>query len=124
MKKMLLTLFAMYASMNIANAQATGGFEGPSASQLAATTVQEALDLNDEAKVVLQGNIVNSLGDEKYTFKDATGEIVVEIDDEDWHGVKVTPEKTVEIIGEVDKDANEPTKIDVDAVTVKQPFTC
>ncbi|MBR3675729.1 MAG: NirD/YgiW/YdeI family stress tolerance protein [Alphaproteobacteria bacterium] len=119
MKKMLLTLFAMYASMNIANAQATGGFEGPSASQLAATTVQEALDLNDEAKVVLQGNIVNSLGDEKYTFKDATGEIVVEIDDEDWHGVKVTPGKTVEIIGEVDKDANEPTKIDVDAVTVK-----
>jgi len=119
MKKILLTLFAMYASMNIANAQATGGFEGPSASQLAATTVQEALDLNDEAKVVLQGNIVNSLGDEKYTFKDATGEIVVEIDDEDWHGVKVTPEKTVEIIGEVDKDANEPTKIDVDAVTVK-----
>lgn len=119
MKKILLTLFAMYASMNIANAQATGGFEGPSASQLAATTVQEALDLNDEAKVVLQGNIVNSLGDEKYTFKDATGEIVIEIDDEDWHGVKVTPEKTVEIIGEVDKDANEPTKIDVDAVTVK-----
>lgn len=119
MKKMLLTLFVMYASMNIANAQATGGFEGPSASQLAATTVQEALDLNDEAKVVLQGNIVNSLGDEKYTFKDATGEIVVEIDDEDWHGVKVTPEKTVEIIGEVDKDANEPTKIDVAAVTVK-----
>ena len=119
MKKILLTLFAMYASMNIANAQATGGFEGPSASQLAATTVQEALDLNDEAKVVLQGNIVNSLGDEKYTFKDSTGEIVVEIDDEDWHGVKVTPEKTVEIIGEVDKDANEPTKIDVDAVTVK-----
>lgn len=119
MKKILLTLFAMYASMNIANAQATGGFEGPSASQLAATTVQEALDLNDEAKVVLQGNIVNSLGDEKYTFKDSTGEIVVEIDDEDWHGVKVTPEKTVEIIGEVDKDANEPTKIDVDTVTVK-----
>ena len=79
MKKILLTLFAMYASMNIANAQATGGFEGPSASQLAATTVQEALDLNDEAKVVLQGNIVNSLGDEKYTFKDATGEIVVEL---------------------------------------------
>jgi uncharacterized protein (TIGR00156 family) len=119
MKKMLLTLFAMYASMNIANAQATGGFEGPSASQLAATTVQEALDLNDEAKVVLQGNIVNSLGDEKYTFKDATGEIVVEIDDEDWHGVKVTPEDTIEIVGEVDKEFMEKTKIDVKSFTVK-----
>ena len=119
MKKTLLTLFAIYASMNIANAQTTGGFEGPSANQPAAITVQEALKLNDEAKVVLQGNIINSLGDEKYTFKDATGEIVVEIDDEDWRGVKATPEKTVEIVGEVDKDANEPTTIDVDVVTIK-----
>ena len=119
MKKILLTLFAMYASMNIANAQTTGGFEGPNANQLAIITVQEALNLNDDAKVVLQGNIVNSLGDEKYTFKDTTGEIVVEIDDEDWLDVKVTPEKTVEIMGEVDKEANEPTKIDVDVVTIK-----
>ena len=119
MKKTLLTLFAIYATMNIANAQTAGGFEGPSANQPAAITVQEALNLNDEAKVVLQGNIINSLGDEKYTFKDATGEIVIEIDDEDWRGVKATPENTVEITGEVDKDANEPTTIDVDIVTIK-----
>lgn len=119
MKKTLLTLFAIYASMNIANAQATGGFEGPNANQPNVITVQEALNLNDEAKVVLRGNIINSLGDEKYTFKDASGEVVVEIDDEDWHGVKVTPENTVEIIGDVDKEANEPTTIDVDVITIK-----
>ena len=119
MKKTLLTLFAMYASMNIANAQAIGGFEGPNANQPNVITVQEALNLNDEAKVVLRGNIINSLGDEKYTFKDASGEVVVEIDDEDWHGMKVTPENTVEIIGDVDKEANEPTTIDVDVITIK-----
>jgi uncharacterized protein (TIGR00156 family) len=119
MKKTFLALFAVYASMNIANAQTAGGFVGPNANPQALTTVQEALTLNDEAKVVLQGNIINSLGDEKYTFKDATGEVVVEIDDEDWHGVKVTPENRVEIIGEVDKDFAETPKIDVDVVTVK-----
>ena len=120
MKKTLLTLFSIYASMNIANAQTVGGFEGPSVNQSAAViSVQEALNLNDEDKVVLQGNIINSLGDEKYTFKDATGEVIIEIDDEDWKGVKVTPENTVEIVGEVDKDINEPTAIDVDTVTIK-----
>lgn len=119
MKKTLLTLFAMCVSVNMANAQTTGGFEGPSANQPDAITVKEALNLNDEAKVVLKGNITNSLGDEKYTFKDASGEVIVEIDDEDWRGVKVTPENQVEIIGEVDKDFNEATTIDVDVVTVK-----
>ena len=119
MKKTLLTLLSIYVSVNIANAQTVGGFEGPVANQPSVITVQEALNLNDEAKVVLKGNIINSLGDEKYTFKDATGEVVVEIDDEEWNGVKVTPENVVEIIGELDKDTNEPTTIDVDIVTVK-----
>ena len=118
MKKIFLTLLVMLASASIAKSQAMGGFEGPSANQNA-TTVAEALKLSDEANVTLTGQIVNSLGDEKYTFKDATGEVIVEIDDEDWRGVKVTPENTVTINGEVDKEMFEPTKIDVDSVSVK-----
>lgn len=118
MKKIFLTLLVMLASASIANAQAMGGFEGPSANQNA-TTVAEALKLSDEANVTLTGQIVNSLGDEKYTFKDATGEVIIEVDDEDWRGVKVTPENTVTINGEVDKEMFEPTKIDVDSVSVK-----
>lgn len=118
MKKIFLTLLVMLASASIANAQAMGGFEGPSVNQNA-TTVAEALKLSDEANVTLTGQIVNSLGDEKYTFKDATGEVIVEVDDEDWRGVKVTPENTVTINGEVDKEMFEPTKIDVDSVIVK-----
>lgn len=119
MKKTFLTLVAIFLSASTANAQIAGGFEGPSAAQNKTSTVAEALNLSDESNVSLTGQIVNSLGDEKYTFKDKTGEVVIEIDDEDWRGQKVTPESTVTINGEVDKEMFEPTKIDVDTVSVK-----
>ena len=115
MKKILFALLATFTFINQANAQ----FEGPRAPSLAPTTVKQALTLNDDAMVVLTGKIVNNLGDEKYTFKDSTGEITIEIDDEDWRGIKVTPDNTLEIVGEVDKEFNEPTKIDVKSFTVK-----
>lgn len=119
MKKIFLSLLAMFASVQMVHAQANGGFEGPGATTNASITVAEALKLNDDAKVTLVGKIVNSLGDEKYTFQDTTGEIVIEIDDEDWNGIKVTPENTIEINGEIDRDVNEPVKIDVDTFRVK-----
>lgn len=125
MKKILLTLSAVVFA-GVANAQFTGapaqpagGFEGPGVIQNAPNTVKSALAAGDDTPVTLRGQIINSLGDEKYTFKDATGEIAVEIDDDDWHGVKVTPENTIEIYGEVDKEVFEPTKIDVKSFTVK-----
>ena len=71
--------------------------------------------MKDDAKAVLRGNIVKQVGHEKYLFKDATGEIVIEIDDDDWGGVTVGPQDTVELIGEVDKDFNK-VEFDVDIV--------
>ncbi len=97
------------------NPYATGGFNGDTK----ITTVQEALKLYDDSPVVLQGNIINSLGDEKYTFADETGQIIVEIDDEDWRGVNVNSDTTVEIYGEVDKGIFKKTKIDVNSIRVK-----
>ncbi len=118
MKKIFLTLLAICLSVSAANAQMGGGFEGPSVAKNA-TTVAEALKLGDESYVTLTGKIVNSLGDEKYTFKDETGEVIIEIDDEDWRGIKVTPENIITINGEIDKEMFEPTKIDVDSFSVK-----
>lgn len=118
MKKIVYSLLAMFAFMSSATAQ-TGGFEGPGAPAVAPVTVEQALSMNDDAVVVLEGKIINSLGDEKYTFQDKTGEIIIEIDDEDWHGVKVTPDNTVEIRGEIDKDPGETTKIDVKSFSIK-----
>lgn len=124
MKKIFLALITIFASVQLANAQFTnnqnaGGFNGPRAPSMKTITVQQALDMSDDSIVVLEGKIANSLGDEKYLFKDNTGEVIIEIDDEDWHGVNVTPDTTLEIVGELDKEFMEKTKIDVKSFTVK-----
>ena len=58
-----------------ANAQ----FQAPAQ---APVTVEQAKSLPDDTFVVLEGNITQQLGDEKYMFQDPSGTIVVEIDDE------------------------------------------
>ena len=93
-----------------------GGFQGPG---LEPSSVSEALKLNDDTPVVLVGQIEKSLGGEKYLFKDATGSVTVEIDNEDWRGVNVTTKDTIVIQGEVDKDFFK-TEIDVDSVALKK----
>lgn len=95
--------------------QQAGGFQGPG---LAPSSVAEALKLNDDTPVVLVGQIEKSLGDEKYLFKDASGSVTVEIDNEDWRGVTVTPKDTIVLQGEIDKDFFK-TEIDVDSVALK-----
>ena len=118
MKKTMMALLAAVAVLATAQAQTGGGFVGPGTNANSATTVKEALKMGDDARVVLQGRIVASLGDEKYTFQDATGSVMVEIDDDDWRGITVTPETTIEIIGELDKEMFEATKIDVKSFKV------
>jgi uncharacterized protein (TIGR00156 family) len=92
-----------------------GGFTGPG---IEATTVAQSLKLRDDSPVVLQGNIVRSIGKEKYTFKDATGEIVVDIDDRVWAGQSISPDDRIEIQGEIDKDFMDGIEVDVQKVTV------
>ena len=92
----------------------SGGFQGPPMS------VADALKLNDDTAVVLVGQIERSLGDEKYLFKDASGTVTVEIDNEDWRGLNVTPQDTVILNGEIDKEMFKDTKIDVDSIALKK----
>lgn len=117
MKKLAILAFSMLIAIS-ALAQTGGGFVGPGAGG-SATTVQQALSMRDDTPVVLTGKIVSSLGDEKYLFRDATGEIIIEIDDDDWRGITVTPDATLEIVGEVDKEFMDKTKIDVNSFSVK-----
>ena len=94
-------------------APAAGGFQGPGIDMI---TISEALTLPDDAPVKISGKIQKSLGDEKYLFKDSTGTIKVEIDDKHWKGQTVTPADTVIISGEIDKEWNRKTEIDVDRI--------
>jgi uncharacterized protein (TIGR00156 family) len=82
------------------------------------TSVKQALGLKDDTKVQLKGYVVKAVGDEKYQFRDNTGTITVDIDDELWQGKPINAKTPLTLIGEVDIDYK-PAKrveIDVDAV--------
>ncbi|MDD1779676.1 NirD/YgiW/YdeI family stress tolerance protein [Enterovibrio sp. ZSDZ35] len=75
----------------------------------ATSSVSNVLNANaamDDQNVVLTGYIVDSLGNEMYTFKDSTGMITVEIDDEDMAAIDVDATTQVVLVGEVDVEPN------------------
>ena len=81
-------------------------------------SVKDALKLNDDAKVVLEGKIKSQIKSDKYEFVDKNGDvIVVEIDNKKWGNVTANEDTLLRIRGEVDKDLTK-TKIDVDNVEV------
>lgn len=94
-----------------------GGFIGPSGS---VTTVENAKSLRDDTWVALRGKIVQRISDDLYKFQDASGTVNVDIDHKRWNGLTVTPQDTVEIQGEVDKDWNS-VEIDVKQITKVTP---
>lgn len=123
MKKVIAPLafaLAMFglAALSAAPAHAKytgGGFTGPGP---ALVSVQQALDMGDDARVGLKGNIVQHLGDDKYMFRDSTGTVRVEIDDDIWQGQNVGPNDVVELFGKVDKELNS-VEIDVKRLVKK-----
>lgn len=117
-KILVASAFVLAASVSVeafAQMSNAGGFDGPA---MPAVTVADALNMSDDSAVVLVGKIGQNLGNEKYLFKDASGEITVEIDNEDWRGLTVKPEDVIVIEGEVDKDMFK-TEIDVNSVKMK-----
>lgn len=126
MRVLALIIFALLFAMPVqagftgaASAPAAdgkGGFTGPGATNN--TTVQAAKGMRDDTHVTLTGNIVSRISGDKYLFRDATGEITIEIDDDDFRGQNVSPDNTVRIFGEVEKDFGEPAEIDVDRLDV------
>ena len=83
-------------------------------------TVRDAKGMPDDTVLVLRGNIIESLGEEKYMFQDTTDIIPVEIEDETWRGTTVAPSDTVILYGQVDTNGNDVTEIDVTRLEVVQ----
>ena len=116
MKKMCWAAMATIGIMGAAHAdfqaKPRGGFAGGMDNVI---TVRQAREMRDDTYVVLQGNIVQRISNDKYLFEDQTGSITVEIEKKDWAGVTVTPNDTVRLFGEVDSGLFK-TEIDVDHV--------
>lgn len=105
----VLCLTAVVLALPVTPAQA-GFVGGPSP---AVVTAAEAKSLPDDAWVTLQGYIERHIREDHYLFRDETGTITVEIDDEEWGGLVVKPTDKIEISGEVDREFTS-LKIDVD----------
>ncbi len=116
MKTLPLALAGILFSVLLATtsiAQPTGGFTGGkstpggggfSGSANRATTVVEALSMPDDTRTSLRGSIESRIDREHYLFRDNTGTITVEIDDDEWGGVAIAPTDVVVLYGEIDRD--------------------
>ncbi len=72
----------------------------------------------DEQKISLEGRITRKLDAEKYMFSDGTGEIRIEIDDDEFPKTPINAETKVKIEGEVDIHNSKNADIDVDRLTI------
>ena len=112
MKKFLSIFMIIGITTSIVFA-AQGGFRDSANPKK--VTISEISKMSNNSYVSVQGNIVKRISDDKYTFKDATGTITVEIDDDKWGGISAGTQDKLELIGEVEKKYNT-TEIDVDSV--------
>lgn len=98
--------------------QKKGGFQGPSATPVV-STVAQAQKAGDDTRCVLEGHIISQGPEhEVYQFKDETGTMAVEIDDDLFAGRTVTPQTLVRLHGEVDTKLVGDPEIDVDAFEI------
>lgn len=108
MKKLfIVTLLGFLGVSNVLAA----GFNGPADK----TSVIEALKRPDDSYVTVEGNIVKKVSSDKYLFKDATGTMTVEIDNEKWGNADVSERDTLELSGEIERKFNS-VHLDVDIV--------
>lgn len=79
--------------------------------------IKDVLKMRDNQVATIKGNIVKRMSDDKYLFKDNSGEMTVEIDNKYWGGLQVDESNVLELTGKVDKDFN---SISLEVFTVKK----
>ena len=84
-------------------------------------TVAAAKAASDDTGVVLEGKLVSKLRDEHYRFRDATGDIEVEIDARVFPATPVSEHTLVRLHGTVDKDFARSATVDVTQLEVLVP---
>jgi len=103
------------------------GFKGPSqpigsilvtkTGQIQATPAASAKSLTYDTPVMLVGNIIQSIGEDLYTFKDSSGEITVRIKHGDWKGLSIEASDGVVIAGYVKSRSDGQIEIDVKMIS-------
>ncbi|WP_023271011.1 NirD/YgiW/YdeI family stress tolerance protein [Acinetobacter gyllenbergii] len=76
-------------------------------------SVSQVGKLADETGITLTGQISKHLQSDHYEFKDSSGSIGVEIDDDLWRQAGLKVGDHVRLVGEVDTHRYKPTDIEV-----------
>ncbi len=120
MKKLAITalIAAVLPVAAIAGNSVAHSYTGPSAVPVLKSIV-EAQKGADDARFVLEGQVVKQLSKDTYQFRDASGEGVVEIDSKHLPVEKFDQSSRVRLSGKIDKDWYEATpEIDVKSVEI------
>ena len=103
-------LVMFFAAVSI---HAQTGFTGPvqpgiigqpgQAEQLVSVSVEQAKAFGHGTPVIITGNIISGVGNNRYIFRDSSGETILHIGPREWlfFGSTIAPEDTIEISGEV-----------------------
>ncbi|VTX60708.1 NirD/YgiW/YdeI family stress tolerance protein [Acinetobacter ursingii] len=114
MKKFILT--ASIAATVVLSSSAFAGKDDHVIIQEAAknmVTVQQVAKIKDETGVTLTGQITKHIKSDHYEFKDRSGIISLEIDDDLLHAAGLKVGDHVRVVGEVDTHRYKPTDIEV-----------
>lgn len=104
MKHTFLSLLAICGlTLLSSNAMAADAAKAPTKP---ISKISDVKAMPDDTEVVIQGVIVQNLGDEDYLVKDDSGTVNIEIDEDLVQGNTITPEAEVLITATVDQDDN------------------
>ena len=82
-------------------------------------TLKKLKTMKDDSYASIKGFIVKQISDEKFLFKDETGEIVLDMDDDLMYQLKDIDKNTlVEIYGELDKNTFSRDEFEVKKITI------
>ncbi|KGT46866.1 NirD/YgiW/YdeI family stress tolerance protein [Acinetobacter sp. HR7] len=114
MKQMLLVVFL--TSTMFATASWAGQREAAMLREAAQNTVSvaQAKQLADETAVTLSGVIVKRTKGDHFQFKDGSGTIEIDVDDEVWKPLRLKAGDQVNIVGEVNVQSGQAPIIDVE----------
>ena len=112
--KRIMTLLIL-GGIIVSSGVVFAGHETGRACNIKQMSISEALKKNDDEKVTIKGNIVNKISSDKYTFKDSTGSMVVDIDNDKWSGISSDTKDMLELTGEIERKNNS-VELDVDMV--------
>ncbi|MBM3116950.1 YgiW/YdeI family stress tolerance OB fold protein [Jeongeupia naejangsanensis] len=96
-----IVCLALLSGLWLASAQA--GYNGPGSEATDVDTAAAALQAPDKTAVSLEGYILRKLKGDRYEFRDKSGAIGIDIDEEQWPKEAVNDRTKVRVIGDIDR---------------------